>query len=158
MQLREICTCPVVTCRRDATAVELAQLMRDHHVGDVIVVDEGEGGATPVGIVTDRDLVVQVMAQGVAPESLRADDLITGELVTVLESETVYDAIWHMRSRGIRRLPVVDAKCRLLGILTADDLSRFLAEELTEIARVVPHQIKREAAARAATAVPRRSP
>ena len=71
---------------------------------------------------------------------------------------TVYDAIWHMRSRGIRRLPVVDAKCRLLGVLTADDLSRFLAEELTEIARVVPHQIKREAVVRAATVVPRRSP
>jgi CBS domain-containing protein len=117
-------------------------------VGDVIVVDEGEGGATPVGIVTDRDLVVQVMAQGVAPESLHAEDLITAELVTVLESETVYDAIWHMRSRGIRRLPVVDAKCRLLGILTADDVSRFLAEELTEIARAVPHQIKRETAVR----------
>ena len=157
MQLREICTCPVVTCRRDATAVELAQLMRDRHVGDVIVVDECEGGATPVGIVTDRDLVVQVMAQGVAPESLRADDLIAGEPVTVLESETVYDAIWHMRSRGIRRLPVVDAKSRLLGVLTADDVSRFLAEELTELARVVPHQIKRETAVREAVALPRRS-
>ena len=154
MQLREICTCPVVTCPRNVSALELARMMRDRHVGDVIVVDECEGGVTPVGIVTDRDLVVQVLAQGVAPELLRAEDLITGELVTVLESETVYDAIWHMRSRGIRRLPVVDARCRLQGILSADDLSRFLAEELTEIARVVPHQIKREAAVRGAAAVP----
>lgn len=154
MQLREICTCPVVTCARSVSALDLARMMRDRHVGDVIVVDECEGGATPVGIVTDRDLVVQVLAQGVAPELLRADDLITGELVTVLESETVYDAIWHMRSRGIRRLPVVDAQCRLLGILSTDDLSRFLAEELTEIARVVPHQLKREKAVRATVTVP----
>jgi CBS domain-containing protein len=138
----------VITCPRGVSALELAQLMRDRHVGDVIVVDEVDGTRTPVGIVTDRDLVVQVMASGVAPELLRAGDLITGELVTVLESETVYDAIWHMRRHGIRRLPVVDVQCGLVGVVTADDLSRFLAEELTEIARVVPQQIKREAVVR----------
>ncbi len=152
MQLREICTCPGITCTRDTSALELARLMRDRHVGDVVVVDEHEGGATPVGIVTDRDLVIEVMARGVSPELLCAGDLIGDGVVTVLESETVYDAVWQMRSKGIRRLPVVDTRGRLLGVLTADDVTRFIAEELTELARVAPRQIKREMATREAVA------
>ena len=148
MHIGEICTRSVVTCRRDASAPEIAQLMRDRHVGDVIVVDEHEGQLTPVGIVTDRDLVVQVMAKGLNPDLLRAGDLIADDLVTAMESEGVYDAIWHMRNKGLRRLPVVDAHNHLLGILTADDVTEFLAEELTEVARIAPRQIKREEAMR----------
>ncbi|HEX7440753.1 MAG TPA: CBS domain-containing protein [Caldimonas sp.] len=148
MHIGEICTRSVVTCRRDASAPEIAQLMRDRHVGDVIVVDEHEGQLTPVGIVTDRDLVVQVMAQRLDPELLRAAELIAADLVTAAESEGVYDAIWHMRSKGLRRLPVVDAHNHLRGVLTADDVTAFLAEELTEVARIAPYQIKREEATR----------
>jgi len=148
MRIGDICTRSVVTCGRDTSALELAQLMRDRHVGDVIVVDEQEGKATPVGIVTDRDLVVQVMAKGVNPDLLRAGDLIAGDLVTAVESEVVYDAIWHMRSKGVRRLPVVDAQNCLLGVVTADDVTEFLAAELTEVARIVPRQIKLEEATR----------
>jgi len=122
--------------------------MRDHHVGDVIIVDEHEAGVTPVGVLTDRDLVVEVMAKGIDPDLLRADDLIANEIVTVFESEAVYDAIWHMRGKGIRRLPVVDAHNHLVGVLTADDVTKFLAEELTEVARIAPRQVKREEVAR----------
>ncbi len=148
MHIGEICTRSVVTCGRRASATEIARQMRDRHVGDVIIVDEHEGQATPAGVVTDRDLVIEVMAKGVDPDLLRADDLITKEVVTALESEAVYDAIWHMRNNGIRRLPVVDAHNHLVGILTTDDVTRFLAEELTEVARIAPRQIKREEATR----------
>jgi signal-transduction protein with cAMP-binding, CBS, and nucleotidyltransferase domain len=148
MHIGEICTRSVVTCRRDASALELAQLMRDHHVGDVIVVDEHEGATTPVGVVTDRDLVIEVMAKGVDPDRVRAEDLVAVEVVTAFESELVYDAIWHMRGKGIRRLPVVNARNHLVGVLTADDVTKFLAQELTEVARIAPHQIKREEARR----------
>lgn len=148
MHIGEICTRSVVTCRREASAMELAQLMRDHHVGDVIVVDEHEGVVTPVGVVTDRDLVIEVMAKGVNPDHLRAEDLVAVEITTAFESELVYDAIWHMRGKGIRRLPVVDAHNHLVGVLTADDVTKFLADELTEVARIAPHQIKREQATR----------
>ncbi len=135
MRVGEICKRSVVTCGRDASALELARLMREHRVGDVVVVDEQDGASTPIGIVTDRDLVVEVMADGVDPDMLRADEMIVGELVTVLDTELVYDAIWHMRRKGVRRLPVLDAHGRLAGILTADDVTRFLAQELTEVAR-----------------------
>ena len=149
MHIGDICTRSVVTCRRDASVLEVARLMRDRHVGDVIVVDEGEGRQTPVGIVTDRDLVVAVLAEGISAEGLRAGDLIVDEVVTAFESELVYDAIWHMRSQGIRRLPIVDAQCHLSGVLTADDVTRFLAEELSSVARIVPRQITKEEATRA---------
>ena len=101
MRIADLCTRSVVTCRRDTSALELAQLMRDRHVGDVIVVDVDPGGSTPVGIVTDRDMVVRVMAKGVDPNLV-------------------------------------------LGVLTADDVTRFLAEELTELSQAVPHQRKLE--------------
>ena len=148
MHIGEICKRSVVTCGRETSALELAQMMRDRHVGDVIVVDEQEGRPTPVGIVTDRDLVVQIIAKGVKPELVRAGDMLVGDLVTADETEDVYDAIWPMRSKGIRRLPVVDAQARLLGVVTADDVTAFLAAELTELARIVPRRIKLEEASR----------
>lgn len=140
MRIADLCTRAVVTCRRDTSALELAQLMRDRHVGDVIVVDVDAGGATPVGIVTDRDMIVRIMAKDVDPKLVRADDLITEGLVTAVGREGVYDGICHMRTKGVRRLPVVDDHNHLLGVLTADDVTRFLAEELTELAHAVPRQ------------------
>jgi signal-transduction protein with cAMP-binding, CBS, and nucleotidyltransferase domain len=144
MRIGEICRSPVVTCRRETGAAELALLMREHHVGAVIVVDEHEGRMSPIGIVTDRDLVVYVLAERIDPGLLRADDLLRGELVTIDHREGIYDAIWHMRSKRVRRLPVVDAQCHLVGMLTMDDVTRFLAEELSDVSRIVPRQIERE--------------
>lgn len=139
MRIGDICTREVVTCVPGTSAVALAQLMRDRHVGDVVVVEAREGRDVPVGIVTDRDLVVQVIARHRDPDAVTASDMM-GELATALESEAVYDAIWHMRRQGSRRLPVVDASNTLRGILTVDDVTRFLAEELTELFRTVPRQ------------------
>ncbi|HSN32121.1 MAG TPA: CBS domain-containing protein [Ideonella sp.] len=149
MRIGEICTRSVVTCERGETALEIAQRMRERHVGDVVVVDSADGGCTPVGIVTDRDLAIQVLAPEVDPRSICAGDLIAGELITALDSDLVYDAIWTMRRKAVRRLPVVDSRRQLVGVLTADDVTEFLAEELTEIARIVPRQMQHEEAVRA---------
>lgn len=148
MRISEICRHSVVVCHRETSAVEVAQLMRDRHVGDVVVVEDNDGRRIPVGIVTDRDLVVQVMAMGVSPDILRAGDLITGKLVTAVGSEFVDEAIRYMRSKGIRRLPVVDADNALIGILTADDVTEHLAGELTDVTRIMPRQIQIEQAKR----------
>ena len=144
VRVAEICTRAVVTCQRDTSALDLARLMRERHVGAVVVVDEHEGRATPVGIVTDRDLVVEIMACGVDPGALRVGDLIVAEPETALDSELVFDAVWHMRRKGIRRLPVVDARGHLLGILSADDVTRLLAGQLTGVADLVLGQALRE--------------
>jgi CBS domain-containing protein len=140
MQIGELCGHEVVTCAAGASAPELAQAMRERHVGDVLVVDAGAaGGARPLGIVTDRDLVVRVLAARVDPERVTAGDMMS-PVRTALESEDVYDAIWHMRRDGHRRLQVVDAQGALVGLVTLDDLAQFLAEELTELTRVSPQQ------------------
>ena len=136
MHIGQICTRSLVTCNRDTSAAELARKMRDQHVADVLVVEERGGRFTPVGLVTDRDLVVEVIARDRDPGQVRAAELMCTDLETALDSEFVYDAIWHMRKRQILRLPVVDAHGALVGVLTADDVAEFLASELTEVARL----------------------
>jgi CBS domain-containing protein len=149
MQVGEICTRDIVFCDRCSSVVEIARLMRNHHVGDIIVSERRDSGLVPVGVVTDRDLAIEVLAQEVDPRKLSAGDLIDRELVTVAETDAVYNAIWLMRSKGVRRLPVVNQQGLLIGVLTADDVIEFLAEELSELARVVPRQVKLEQTARA---------
>ena len=153
MRIGDICKRPVVHCTRDTRVTEIAKLMQRHHVGDVVVVDVRSGGLVPVGIVTDRDLVIDVLAQNVVADALTANDLIKGELVTAMQGEVVHDAIWYMRGRGVRRLPVVDERGYLVGILTADDVSRFLATELSDFAQLPSHQIRRETAVAASASV-----
>jgi signal-transduction protein with cAMP-binding, CBS, and nucleotidyltransferase domain len=144
VRIGEICTRTVVTCPRSASALELARLMRERHVGAVVVVDEEQGRMLPVGVITDRDLVVEVMACGVDPGILLAGDMIVTEPVTALDSDLVFDAVWCLRRRGIRRLPVVDAQGHLLGMLSADDITGFLADQLSGIARLTLGQAARE--------------
>ena len=102
--------------------------MRDRHVGNVIVIDEHEGKLTPVGIVTDRDLVVQIMAKGINPDLLRAGNLIAADLLTAVESEGVYDAIWHMRSKGIlaadERAPTIAKRFKSIGVESTEENRR----------------------------------
>ena len=148
MRIVDICKRSIVTCKRTASALEIAHLMRDSHVGHVIVVDEANGDPIPVGIVTDRDLAIRVMAAGLRPEAVCAADLIDSPLDTVLESEAVYDAIWHMRGRGISRMPVVDGQGRLRGTLSKDDVTAFLARELIEVSAVAPREVRLAEAAR----------
>lgn len=140
MRIGEVCTREVIYCGREAGVGEMARLMRNHHVGDLIVAEERAGGLRPVGVVTDRDLVVKVLAEDVAPETVAAGDLMTRRVVTEVESADVHEAIERMRAEGIRRLPVVDATGALVGVLSADDVTELLAEELTDLARIAGRQ------------------
>ena len=140
MRIGEICTREVVFCEPETSVAEIARLMRNHHVGDLIVAEKGRAGLEPIGLVTDRDLVVKVLAEGVAPATLMAADLMTRRVITAAESTDVHDAIAQMRSEGIRRLPVVDGSGALIGVVSADDVTELLAEELTDLARIPPRQ------------------
>jgi len=140
MRIGEICTRDVVYCGRADSVLEVARLMRNHHVGDLIVAEMRDGRLEPVGIVTDRDLVVKVLAEGVAPATLTAGDLMTRSLLAAEESATVHEAIERMRAEGVRRLPVIGADRSLIGVLSVDDVAEFLAEELSGLARIGPRQ------------------
>ena len=136
MNIGEICTIQTVTCTRDETIQGAALLMRKHHVGDLIVFDQSGGAAVPVGIVTDRDIVVSVIALGLDPVGLQVDDIMSDDLLICRERDDVYETIEHMRLRGIRRMPVVNGAGGLTGVVSADDLLAFLAEEMGDLSRI----------------------
>jgi CBS domain-containing protein len=148
MDIRVIATTQAVHCTRDETVQGAALMMRRMHVGDLIVVDQFDGSSVPVGIVTDRDIVVSVIAPGLDPASLQVGDIMTDDLLTARETDDVYETIERMRLRGIRRVPVIDAKGDLAGIVSADDLLEFLAEEMGELSRISPYQQAHEKRAR----------
>jgi CBS domain-containing protein len=148
MSIGEICNREVVIAEKSLTVGKAAQLMRSHHVGDLLVTEEKGGRNRALGIVTDRDIVLAVVAAGVAPDSLTVADIMGRELATMEESEGVFEAMRYMRSKGVRRMPVVDRAGGLVGIITLDDLLILLAEELTELARLVSRERQREATSR----------
>ena len=124
MPISEICNREVVIVQRHNTILEAAQLMRQHHVGDVVVVEERGGVRVPVGIVTDRDLVVEIMAPAIDQTVITVGDIMVTELATVREN------------------------AGLVGILTLDDLLELLAEELLALAKLVRHEQKKETMSR----------
>lgn len=144
MPVGEICNRDVVILKREDTIHEAAKLMRQHHIGDVLVVEERGGVQVPVGIVTDRDLVVEIMAPDLDQKVITVGDIMVRELATVNESIGVFEAIQYMRSKAVRRLPIVDENGGLVGILTLDDLLELLSEELLAIAKLVKCQRQKE--------------
>ena len=145
MSISEFCNREVVFATREMSIPEVAQLMRRHHVGDVVVVDEINGKRVPVGIVTDRDIVIQIIAPSLDINNFSVGDIMSPHLVSVQEKEGVFETIRLMRTKGIRRIPVVNQEGGLEGIVTADDLLDLLAEEMSELAKVAPREQEREA-------------
>lgn len=140
MRIGEICTREVTQCTRKTTALEVAQLMRSSHVGAVVVTDQPNGERIPIGIVTDRDLVVAVMAVEGDPALVTAGDLIGKELITAGEGADAYEVAELMRMHGVRRVPVVNEHDALVGIVALDDLLKIIGEELSFLGRVIARE------------------
>ena len=137
MLLKDLCNPDVVHCARTTTAAAAARLMRQRHLGDLVVVDDPDDARTPVGIVTDRDLVIEVMAEGRDPAHVTVGVILGTPVVVAREDEDAATAIERMRAHGIRRLPVVDARERLIGVITLDDVLRFHADQAQALAEIV---------------------
>lgn len=119
--------------------------MKTYHVGCLVVVEERDGDRVPVAMVTDRDLVVKGLAEKPgALEGMQVAEVMSDGLVTARENERMYDVRKKMRSRGVRRIPVVDAEDRLQGIIAFDDLVDWMARELTDLAKLVSREQERE--------------
>ena len=141
MRVGEICNQEVITIAADESAQAVAVRMRKEHVGDVVVVEDGR---KPVGIVTDRDLVLEVMAPGLDPADLAAREIASSPLFTVGAQDELFAAMEIMETKGVRRVPVVQADGSLLGLLTVDDVRELLAGLETQLAGVVNRQRKEE--------------
>lgn len=136
MTVGQFCNRSVVVIGREATLADAATLMRDYHVGDLVVIEERGGARIPVGIVTDRDLVVEVIAKRVSLDKLTVGDIMSFELNTAREQDSLFDTLKRMRAKGVRRMPVTDAQGALAGILSAEDVLALLAEEMGDLARI----------------------
>ena len=145
MPIGEFCNREVVFATRETSIPEAAQLMRQYHVGNLVVVDEIDGKRVPVGIVTDRDMVIEIISQSLDLNAFSVGDIMSPQLVSVQETEGVFETIRLMRTKGIRRIPVVNQKGGLEGIVSADDILDLLAEEMAELAKVAPREQEREA-------------
>lgn len=148
MRVGEYCNREVVVVEEDGSITETAQIMREYHVGDVIIVRSQNGKQIPKGILTDRDIALEIVAKSADPEIVRAGDAMSYELTTVNEDDDLMHAIEIMRDKGIRRLPVVDIDETLVGILTVDDVLDLVSEVFIDIVHLVDQQRRREARTR----------
>lgn len=139
MSIKTISNRAVVTIHRQATVEDAARLMRSHHIGDVVVV-EVPNAQVPVGMVTDRDIVVAVVAQGLMPAQTTVGSIMSSPVLTLRENDGFITALDRMAQRGVRRAPVVDEAGLLRGVVSVDDLVRLLARELAKVGALIMHE------------------
>jgi len=142
MLLKDICTPETACCAPGVTVLAAARTMRKLHVGDLVVVDEA--GGPPLGIITDRDIVIEVLGRELDPASVRVADVMRKPVVLVRGSDDAARALERMRTHGVRRVPVVGDDQRLIGIVSLDDLLRQLAADAQALAEVVSSEQNHE--------------
>ena len=140
----DFCTRAVVHVETLQSVAEAARLMREHHVGSVVIVEHDGSSMRPIGMITDRDIAVAVVAQGLDPASTPAIGVMGTGVVSIGEGEGVDRALELMRAKGVRRLPVVDPAGLLVGIITADDLIDFVAGETSGLSEMLGRELARE--------------
>ena len=149
MTIGEICTRDVIVVNREDSVIKVAKLMREYHVGDVVIVDKNMDQNLPVGIITDRDIVLELVAKEVDINSVMAGDIMSMELLIAEEDEQLTDLAQRMQLKGVRRVPVVNDKGGLVGIVTEDDIIEQIGEQLSNLVSLVNKEGHREHAMRA---------
>ena len=143
MRTGQVCNRTVVVVAKDTTLADAAKLMREHHVGSLVVA-QNTYGRKPVGIVTDRDMVVEVMAADLDYRTLTVGEIMGDKLVIAKEGDDTLDTLKLMRASGVRRIPVVTEKGDLAGIVTVDDLLEIVAEELEDVVHAIGNEQHKE--------------
>jgi CBS domain-containing protein len=137
--LGKICTRPVVTASAQMTVDEAARVMRSKNVGALVVVNAGR----PVGMLTDRDVAIEVVAKGLDPDTARVGDVMHKKPITIREDLGILDAAKVFAKTGVRRLPVVTRSGVLVGVITVDDLIMLLGTELGHVAGALAAGLRR---------------
>jgi CBS domain-containing protein len=149
MRVTDCCNTTIVVADRGTGVVDAARLMRENHVGSIVIVERDTAQVErPVGIVTDRDLVIEVLAEDVDPHGVTLGDIMGGDVVTAEQSDDLFETLDRMRDAGIRRVPVVDEDGGLSGILSVDDALDVLADALGRLPRLVRTEIETESVRR----------
>ncbi|HET9736145.1 MAG TPA: CBS domain-containing protein [Burkholderiales bacterium] len=149
MKVRDFCSRTVAVIEPGASLREAALLMRDAHVGALVVTERKAGVTRPVGVITDRDIIVAAVAvPGARPEGIRVGDVMSAQPHVARDDEGLAETVKAMSQSGVRRLPVVSADGALFGIVTLDDVLRVLAGELGALALALSRGREQEAGAR----------
>jgi CBS domain-containing protein len=140
----DLCTRNTVIASRSLALTEAARLMREHHVGSLVIVDDTLLGQMPVGMLTDRDIVTAVVAKDVDVHAVQVGDVMSGDPVTVREADSLLDTLEVMRRHGVRRVPVTDPRGVLQGVLSLDDLTEVIGEQVTALVQALTSGSRRE--------------
>jgi CBS domain-containing protein len=144
MSAGEYCNREVIIVEPTVSVTGAAELMRHHHVGDLVVIEKEGEEAIPIGIITDRDIVIEVMAQKLDPDSLIVKDIMSTDPVSVPVTTSLLDTLELMKQRGVRRVLVVADDGSLQGLLSADDAIELIAEQLNDLTQLVNREVTRE--------------
>lgn len=138
MNVGTICSRRVITASPQLDVQAAAELMREEHVGFLVVVpEEPHGPQPPVGVLTDRDIVVSVVAKRADPASLKVGDVMSIQPYLVSEGDAIDLALKTMRRAGVHRLPVVNGRGEIVGVLSLDDLLEYVAQEMDSLSGTV---------------------
>lgn len=144
MRIEDICSANVIGILPSASVREAARQLREAHVGCLVVVECTSGDRVPVGMITDRDIVVSVVAPGIDPDMLTVGDVMARPPITCRDDADLFDVLEQMRDQGVRRMPVVDARGVLTGLLSMDDMIAALGTHLSEISCAMTMERARE--------------
>jgi CBS domain-containing protein len=137
--LGKICTKPVVTASAQMTVDEAARTMRSKNVGALVVVNAGR----PIGMLTDRDVAIEVVAKGLDPDTVRVGDVMHRKPVTIPQDLGIFDAVKTVARTGVRRLPVVTKNGMLVGVIAVDDVIMLLGHEMGHLADALSAGLRR---------------
>lgn len=141
MTIKKVCGCDVVTVSDNMTVSDAAKLMKQHNVGDIVVVKNKGADEQIVGIITDRDIVIRIVADEEDPKQFLISDVMSTDLLILKSYQGVSQSLDMMCAKGVRRAPIVDENNQLIGIATVDDLFVLISEEASSIAKLIRKQI-----------------
>lgn len=150
MKVGDVCRRGVVSIASDMDVASAAALMRERHVGFLVVYRRDDDIRHPIGVVTDRDIVLEVIAAKVEPGSVTVEDVMSRQPMIASESDQLAEVLQAMRIAGIRRIPVVDSRGALVGIFAMDDALEIITSLMCDISGSIKNEQRQEWRARQA--------
>jgi CBS domain-containing protein len=140
MRIGDICANNFLHVSLQESILNIAKLMRSQNVGSVVVIEGSDGQIRPSGLITERDIVTEIVATKIDPSTVTAGDILSGELVSVKDTAELPDALNHLRYFGVRRAPVVDSEGHLVGLFSIDDALPILSAQFSEIIQLMSNE------------------
>jgi CBS domain-containing protein len=140
MTIHALCNKNIITATATMTITKAISLMNDNHIGALIIIDD-ERGTMPIGLITDRDIALKACKEGTNLNDIQINDIMTKDLVILKDDQGIKETLDIMSEKGIRRAPVVNHNNELIGIISLDDLTLLLAEEIQSISKLIRNQM-----------------